>query len=310
MLDHKTVIDGPSGRHAPDPPGNPAQIGSPLSSSIHLRRSYFWRPQDWRWQRAEFLLRENEYPSDDRDDEFVEVALDFLQADHGSSEPPACKCLLPSETRAAIQSAKKIHERNDVDTWTLQAWLLTGEPFEVISGETPVSVDEIVWYTRLFFDVQDRLYCPSFITHRVIGPKIHYGLSAQDVDVIWRAWAYNGGRYILQSLLDDFIETGRDDYGYLVDGTYRNADLPLERLLLHQAIRVQLLSLEDVTKMLFRALKDPGIAARGGTIDEFIQSLVTPDIDCSSAETGGEPAVPVTALREVVDCKVDMAGAA
>jgi hypothetical protein len=307
MLDQQKGISSSKDKPAPDPSKKTARARSSFPTSFHLRRENFWRPQDWRWRRAEFLLAEQESPSPRLDDEFVEAALHFLQEDLSGQDLPASKRLLPAGTRAAMQSAQQIHDRNDIGTWMLQAWLLTGESLEFISGETSTPIEEIVWFARLFFDVQERLHSRSFITHRVIGPKIHYGLSEKDVDVIWRFWAYNGGRYILQSLLDDFIETGRDDYGYLFDGTFRNAVLPMERLLLHQAIRVQLLSIEDITKMLFRVLKEPETLAGGRTFGDLIQSLVMPDIDCSSAETGGEPAIPVEALQEVMATEIDVA---
>ena len=99
-------------------------------TSIHLHRNDPCRPPKWRWQRAQMLLISHESPSPERDDEFVELALRFLQEDHSDAQPPAPKHPLPMETRTVIERAQQIHDCDDVEKWMLQAWLLTGESLE------------------------------------------------------------------------------------------------------------------------------------------------------------------------------------
>jgi hypothetical protein len=286
MLATETDIDKSSDALAPDPSKHTSDAPN-LPHSIHrLRCNDPWRPPDWRWHRAQLLLMQPETDFRDRNDELVDLAMRFLQRDHGSPKSPGFERPLPESTETAIRDARQLHERYDIATWSLQAWLLTGESLEVISQKILVPVETVTWYGRLFFDVVDRLDHRSFITHRVIGPKIHYGLNVKDVDVIWRFWAYGGGPCILESLLDDFAEAGWSDYGYLLDGTYRNADLPHERQLAQQALRVQLLSPEDIMKMLNTALNDPEIAARAPSFHELIELFVTSDMGYPSAPAG------------------------
>lgn len=118
------------------------------------------------------------------------------------------------------------------------------------------------------------------------------------------------GPYVLESLVDDFIEADRPDYGYLFDGTFRNADLPRGRLLLQQALRVQILPTEDLMKILIAALKDPGIAARVRSLDDLVESLVMPEMGYPSAVVGGGDDLPVEAPQGTPACEVTMVGAA
>ena len=277
------------GTLGPDPSKHTLDAPDPPHSIHRLRRNDPWRPPDWRWHRAQLLLMQPDTDFRDRNDEFVDLALQFLQRDHVSPESPGVEHILPETAETAIRDALQVYEDNDIATWKLQAWLLTGEPMDVIADKLLLPIETVTWYERLFFDTHDRLDNRSFIAHSVIGRKIHYGLSVKDVDIIWRFWAYGGGPCILESLLADFAEAGRSDYAYLFDGTYRNADLPHERRLLQQALRVHLLPGEDIMKMLNTALNDPEIVARAPSFDELIELLVTPDMGYPSATSAGKP---------------------
>jgi hypothetical protein len=57
-------------------------------------------------------------------------------------------------------------------------------------------------YHALFFDVRDRLEVPGYITHQVIGPKLHVGLTEADINIILKVYAYHGGVPILEQYLD------------------------------------------------------------------------------------------------------------
>ncbi len=110
MLDAQSDIDTSSETTGlADPSGTAAQPNHPFLGSIHLHRNDPWRRPDWRWRRARMLLTSHEAPSPERDDEFVELALRFLQEDHSGSQPPDPQHLLPMETRMVIQRAQQIY---------------------------------------------------------------------------------------------------------------------------------------------------------------------------------------------------------
>jgi predicted anti-sigma-YlaC factor YlaD len=53
----------------------------------------------------------------------------------------------------------------------------------------------------VFFNVLDRLGVIGYITHTVIGPKLHEGLTPSDIDVLWKFYGYHGGSLVLDRLI-------------------------------------------------------------------------------------------------------------
>ncbi len=150
------------------------------------------------------------------------------------------------DTKARIQHVCEIHQANRMPRWAMEAWLLSGEPLEVVGEQTGQEVEVVEWYVAAFFDLGERIQAPGFVTHEVIGSKLHDGLTPADVDVLWKHFAYTMGPHALQAVIDDFVAAGWDDYGYLVDGTFKNVRLPELRRLIHQTIRVKMLPVDNL----------------------------------------------------------------
>jgi hypothetical protein len=233
-----------------------------------------WRPLDWRWKRAVRIFEGSGWVPAKGGDEHVERAIAFLQADGESCDP-------------SIRQALELHQRDDIRTWELQAWLLTREPVTIIAEETGLPSETIAAYSRFFFDLDRRLDARSFVVHQVIGPKIHYGLNPQDVGVIWRHYAYWLGPHVLRALLADFREAGRCDYGYLFDGSQKLQELSLDRLYLHQAIRALLLTPQDMRRLLYMLISLPHITAHAQLSDALYDLLAVPELWRGDGPTDG-----------------------
>ena len=127
---------------------------------------------------------------------------------------------------------------------------------------------------------------PGFIVHSVIGRKIHFGLTPQDLGVIWRHYAYWLGPYALRDLLADFRESGRTDYSYLYDGSQKPQDMSLDRLWLHQALRALLLTSQDMRKLFHLLVTLPQTPPRKELSEALCDLLLTPDL---WYDAGAEP---------------------
>ena len=225
-------------------PAAPAAASGDFNPDRHrLRCDCSWRPVDWRWQRANLLLqtRERLGPGDD---DAVQVILQFLREQRGQLD--SSRAAISDDSKTRVQHACEIHHANRMPRWALESWLLSGEPVEVVGEQIGQEVELVRWYATVFFDLGDRITAPGFVTHEVIGPKLHDGLTVKDVDVLWKHFAYTMGPHALQAVIDDFVEAGRDDYSYLADGTFKNVRLPEIRRLIHQTIRVKLLPVDNV----------------------------------------------------------------
>ena len=112
----------------------------------------------------------------------------------GSYIRPLPRTRSVSEHVPGFFAAYSLHEQGpDLFRAEVEARILARERFSSIAQKTCLSVAAIATYEAIFFNVRDWLDSPSYITHRVIGPKIHEGLKPSDIDVLWKFFGYHGG---------------------------------------------------------------------------------------------------------------------
>jgi hypothetical protein len=160
------------------------------------------RPPAWRWLRA-LDLADNRQPNEEEDDEWVRQALRFC---HWLRRSPGAAALeeLAQDMPALYQAHSLFTAPPSFEKWEVEARLLTDEPIEQIAlkcGSAPAVIDA---YHAAFFHVRDRLRSPGYIRHLAIGPKLLFGLTEDDVDVILKLFAYGGGPYVLDLLVDSY----------------------------------------------------------------------------------------------------------
>ena len=198
-------------------------------------------PFNWRWQRACSVLAQ-EHVGSGGGDAYVDAAIAFLRAEQ--AQPQGVRPAIANRVARAIQ----IHNTEDMRKWALQAWLLTGESLARVARETSVPLPVVKWYRRLFFDVGKRMTAPGFITHQVIGSKLHCGLTPQDVGVPWKLFGYWYGPHLLSLAIEDLLATGKPDYSHLLADWRDDQNVPELRRWLHRVIRVRLLSAAEALR--------------------------------------------------------------
>ena len=291
------TIDQPAARHDPATDGStdPTQ-DSPCRNTLHLRHDNRLRPVSWRWQRARLLYESCVAPAERWDDEHVDTALQYLRA--CTERPSALDVLLPAGIGDAIQQAHEVWEANRTRRWMLEAWLLTGEPMDVIADKLLLPVEVVTWYERLFFDTHGRLQIPSFIIHAAVGREIHRP-TRQAVGAIWRLFGYRLGPHVLEAVIEDFMAVGRPDYSYLFEPAAEADDMSLERRMLQQAIRMLILPVEDFRKILVHVLNDRHVASRKSTWEGLMEQLAAPESWRWYAATGSENEKPTENVGHV-----------
>jgi hypothetical protein len=196
------------------------------------RRDCTRRPVDWRYQRVQLLFEQHKRPSRRYDDEHVVTALHHFRALAACCHKRRAKAVLPG-----ISAAHEAFVEDRIRRWAMEAWLLAGAPIATVADKAEVSQDTVCWYNRLFFDVADRLDAPGFIVHEAIGGKIHYGLTPQDVGVVWKRLGYWLGGLVLDVAMADFKAAGGTDYSYV----YTTSDESLPEL--WRGVRLSILAL-------------------------------------------------------------------
>jgi len=106
----------------------------------------------------------------------------------------------------AIYQAYAIYtDESQMRRWELEARLLAKESMETIAAKVGCAAGAVVAYEGLFFDVLGALHARGYITHVVVGPKLHDGsLKETDVDVFLKLFGYFHGGLMVDALVDYF----------------------------------------------------------------------------------------------------------
>jgi len=195
----KTTTKTPVAKdHATD---NAFAADAELLSSC-LPRSPFRCP-DWRWQLSLIAGRGKRQAIAGLDDEWVKRLMAYDKACEemglGLADYPAAR--IDPSIQGAIKSAFSPNRQVVAE---LEAWVLTGEPLEIIAASCDLPVDVIEAYEKLFFDVRERLDMGDYIRCVVLGTDAIQNLKVEDHASIWKVFAYFRGRYVLEAMLQAF----------------------------------------------------------------------------------------------------------
>jgi hypothetical protein len=216
---------------------------------VELRPSSHCRPVDWRWHLAGRLAQGALVP-DSWVDQHILAARDFqvLLADAGEADLEYLAEWMPG-----LFTAHSLYQRGpDPVRFEVEARILAKESFDSIARKCQLSVPAITAYEALFFNVLDRLGVISYITHIVIGPKLHEGLTPSDIDVLWKFYGYHGGSHVLDQLIYGQNDTQQPTCAAEV-GRFIGADISAT-LAQKAAIAVRTMRLDDprAVRTLFR----------------------------------------------------------
>jgi hypothetical protein len=156
-------------------------------------------PLDRRWRRAAQLLADGLPLSPDYDDAWVQQALDYRTALAGCQDEAGRLTLAPA--MPALAQAHALHEAGSpLLRWAVEAYVLAGESCDAVARRFGLLPETVEAYERVFFAVRDRLAADGWVLCHVIGRQMHYGLTEQDLDVLWRFVGYYFGPVMLDAL--------------------------------------------------------------------------------------------------------------
>jgi hypothetical protein len=161
-----------------------------------------FRPPDARWQRAAaLLLAGNRQPSQTEDDSQTWLAWDFLK-DLTACRTDADRDLLASRYPAVAGAHQVFAAAGSLRRAELEARLLASQADEVIAGRCGLTPEVVGAYHDLFYAVRPCLSAQGYITSMAIGPKVHFGLTAGDHDILLKLFGYFEGSKAIDLLLD------------------------------------------------------------------------------------------------------------
>jgi hypothetical protein len=159
-----------------------------------------FKPPDWRWQRAEWLLEKGRYARKASDDAHTVRAKKFMVALHNVKDDLDQARL--AEREPGIFYAVQIHRREDQDTrWSIEARVLGRQDVAGIAKKCRTTEEVIGWYERLFFDVRDELEHADYVCNVVMGRSIHAGVAERQYDLLWKILGFAHGHVMLDALI-------------------------------------------------------------------------------------------------------------
>jgi hypothetical protein len=178
-----------------------------ISEQVSCQRASPLRPLDWRWRRAGYAVEQNRRPRRGREEEIVLRAVRFrrnLASRGGDPDAPGRHKLDPS-----VLGAYRVRFGQDQELQSeLEARLVAGQTSDVIADRTGLTADLIEVYETLYFEVKERLGASDWVVATVLGRRYYEGTAEEDVDLIWKAVAYNLGPYALDALLEGLRHPG------------------------------------------------------------------------------------------------------
>lgn len=156
-----------------------------------------FKQPDWRWERARWLRENGKFARYGCEDSGVVIAHQF------QSKEAACRTAADRENLIAkypgIHFAKEIHRRPDRTVrWAVEAYLLSGAARTDIAMWMATSVDTVLWYGKLFYDVAPYLNADSYIMNVVIGNQ---AIHDRDIGTLWKVAGYTRGGLFLREMI-------------------------------------------------------------------------------------------------------------
>jgi hypothetical protein len=85
--------------------------------------------------------------------------------------------------------------------WAIEACVLAGMTSQQIAAKIGTNAEIIEAYENVFFDVRDRLNDKLYVVNVVMADAVTRGISERQYDLLWKLFGYQGGPYVLESVI-------------------------------------------------------------------------------------------------------------
>jgi hypothetical protein len=172
-------------------------------SEMLLHPQHPCRPVDARWQRVTDLTGRGEPANHKWDDDWVRRGLDYLnrlRACRDDADRDRLARAVPD-----IDAAYRLHETPDKLTrGILEARILARQGAEEVAADRGLTPAAVTAYEALFFSVRGKLDAQLYILGHAIGPRLWYGATEDDVDVLLKWAGYIRGPALLDVMVRYF----------------------------------------------------------------------------------------------------------
>ena len=175
-----------------------------LSPEFPMWKADPFHPVDWRAQDAERLLAGSSARWAGAHDPDVEEYARYMRS-LSAGEATATQALSASR-QAVVSAAHQLAQQDDPVRWLVEAAILAGESDEQVAARCGLDPSVIATFERLFFAVRDSLKAEVWVLTQVIG-RVWQGFHDDELNRLWRGFAYFGGPLILDTLATHFFQS-------------------------------------------------------------------------------------------------------
>ena len=159
-----------------------------------------FRPPDWRFKRARWLIQSKKQARLVQDDAITKAVRRYLMLKDKCKDDTDIMAL--ESKFPGIFWADEIYRTENMDTrWSVEARLLSRQSLEDIASKCNTTAETIMWYERVFFNVIPHLDRLDYIVNVVMGQSVHSGLYERDYDLLWKMLGYSYGPIFLDALI-------------------------------------------------------------------------------------------------------------
>ncbi len=196
-----------------------------------------FRMVSWRWERAGSVASGMSSLSRKRDDDWIRRAANYRRLAKKSAKRIERHILI--ERHPEIHYAHMLYlgrddEGKQATPYMIEARTLARQNRDAIAQLVAVRPEIVEAYSKLFFDVEERLDATDYIYQAVMGPGINRGsLRMRQFDVIWKLAGYCGGPHMLDAVRaimpSNWADTA-DDVDSAIDADNRRGQRRLAKL--------------------------------------------------------------------------------
>jgi hypothetical protein len=169
------------------------------------------RSPSWRWDRARNVLEDGVPFSRRRDDKHVRRAIEFRRRLEEATVPSQIAALELYDEGLfwAHQIFHQTDEYYEALKHELEARILAQDTTENTARRCCATLETVLAYETVFFNVSERIENRGYILHRVLGPQIHDNLRPSDWPLLWKVFGYFGGPVVLDMMIDQQVDPQR-----------------------------------------------------------------------------------------------------
>jgi len=179
-----------------------------------------------------------------------------------------------------LHLAHKLSKTDSPLRWELEARILAREDAAAVADKTGIAMGTVLAYAAVHFHVWPKINARHYVHRIVIGSWKPW--TPDRVRDLWCHFGYTGGPFVLDAIIQHYLEAGEADYGYLLEplGPQRVQSEPersincLLRLMLLEKTDKNVKALAEMTSIIAATEKELAVPLAEEAFDSSFEQAI------------------------------------